>query len=689
MTDPIPNPAVPDAPPRWLAEAAFVAAILLSAALLFSVEPLVTRLALPRFGGSAAVWSVALVFFQGALLAGYAYAHLVIRYLPPRTGAVLHLLLLALAGAGLPLSLPDTSPQGAGEATHLLGLLVRAIGLPFVALSANAPLLQAWYARSHLRRAHDPYVLYAASNVGSFTALLAYPLVVEPLATLTQQRSLWSFGYAGLVLLIAVAALVARLPAGAPLPQPRVAWSGFARWVYLAAVPSAGLVAVTAHMSTDVAAAPFLWVVPLALYLLTFVLVFSTVGEAMIRGAQALLPVTLAGLAAVVGFQLRFGLLIDALLHLIGFFILALACHGRMATTRPATAGLTAFYLAMSLGGMIGGILAALVAPHVFSFVAEYPLVLIAAAGTIVGRVPRVATAALAVVVLSLGLFWPMAAGKRETHRSFFGVHTIEDTADGQIRTLRHGLEIHGAERLRDGQGRPVTGKPVPLAFYHEDSPISEAIDAVRAAKGGGALRIGVIGLGTGAIACLAELHDSIDFYEIDPVVIDIARNRDKFRYLSECAPRAGIITGDARQTLAQSSATYDMLIVDAFSSDAIPLHLLTREAFTIYRDRVGATGLVLIHISNDHLKLNDIVASTARTLDLEVLINDEEEDPDKRRAFLFQPAVVALARSDAAFGALARSDDWVEPPEEAGVRPWSDDFSNLLAAVLARRAER
>jgi hypothetical protein len=659
----------------------FLAATVLSAALLFLVEPMVAKMLLPRFGGSAAVWSVAIVFFQAALLAGYLYAHALIRWLPAGIAGWVHLAVLAAGCLALPIGV-GIGTAGASPTVAVLLALLMAVGLPFVALSANAPLLQALYARSGGEGRRDPYPLYAASNAGSLVALLAYPFLIEPATALSVQTRLWAAGYAGLIAVIAAALVFGRPFTGGPVVE-RMLDRRWPRWAGLALVPSAGLVAVTAHISVDVAAAPFLWVVPLALYLATFVLAFSGRGRTWLGLARAALPVLLILVAAVQGFGLRFGFLPDVALHLATFFVLALVFHGMLAACAPEPEALTSYYVALSAGGLIGGVASALVAPAVFSFVAEYPLVLVAAAFAAPWRM-AVVPAVAALIVLP-GLLAP-SAQERITRRSFYGVHALEVTPGGTFRVLKHGQEIHGAVRLRNADGAAVTGRPKPLTYYDEQGPISWAIDAARQRKGG-PIRIAAVGLGAGSMACLQEPGDSIDFYEIDPEIIRIARDPGLFGFLNACAPQAPVIEGDARLTLAASAAQYDILIIDAFSSDAIPAHLLTREAMATYMQRIAPGGILVMHISNNHLRLNEIVAATAQSLDLKTRIFDEYEDDDHAEMVL-QPTVAAIARSDADFGALARAEEW--PPAEPGpkVRPWSDDYSNLLAAIIAKARE-
>src|SRR5215831_3143804 len=396
-------PAAPRA--RGLLLASFIAAIFLSAALLFMVEPLFTKMVLPRFGGSPSVWSVAIVFFQAALLAGYAYAHVLTRYAAGRASVIIHLALMAVACLALPLSIAAGwgRPPAVGEEFWLIGLFAASIGLPFFALAANSPLLQAWFARTDHPDASDPYFLYAASNVGSFLALVSYPLAIEPFVRLSDQARYWSVGFYVLIALIAAcgvllwrspvkspAAAGADAAADAPFTSPPT-WRGAAFWVAQAAVPSALLVAVTAHISTDVGAFPLLWVLPLALYLLTFVIVFARrpiIPHWLVVAVQPVFVIALIGVIiadpiksvftghADFVFQPVKTIVGQIAVHVVVFFVCALMCHGELARTRPAPRYLTAFYLWMSLGGVIGGIAAGLLAPQVFDWVAEYPILL-------------------------------------------------------------------------------------------------------------------------------------------------------------------------------------------------------------------------------------------------------------------------------------------------------------------------
>ena len=525
--------------------ATFGTAIFVSAALLFAVQPMFTKMVLPRFGGAPSVWSVAIVFFQAALLAGYAYAHVLTRYAVVRMAVVIHVAVMIAAACTLPLAIARGwgRPPAVGEEFWLIGLFAASIGLPFFALSANAPLLQAWFARTGHPSAKDPYFLYAASNVGSFLALLSYPVLIEPYVRLGDQSGSWSIGFVVLIALIAgCGALLWRSPARLPdaagdetAEAAPPSWREAATWVALAAVPSGLLVAVTAHISIDVAAVPLLWVLPLALYLLTFIIVFARrpiIPHWLVVDAQ---PLFIIGFIAVVVFEGVKTIVGLIAVHLVVFFVCALMCHGELARRRPPAKYLTGFYLWMSAGGMIGGIAVALVAPHTFTWVAEYPILIALAvlcrpglalpksialrcalAGMIVAGVAVLvwwtnSTAIMTeatfrhvvfALLLLCVLFWraplPFAAivafaliaahvvfeqqGSMAV-RSFFGIFKVVESSDGRFRILQHGTTMHGAQRIRDENGQPVTGPPEPLLYYFDGSAIAQTIDAVRELK--------------------------------------------------------------------------------------------------------------------------------------------------------------------------------------------------------------
>ncbi len=743
---PAPSAAVSSVSPRLLL-IVYTAAIFLSAALLFAVQPLFAKMVLPRLGGSPAVWSVAMVFFQAVLLLGYAYAHLITRILPGRYSVFIHLAVMAIATLALPLSIAAGwgRPPDDGEAMWLLGLFGMSIGLPFFALSANGPLLQAWFARTGHPDAKDPYFLYAASNVGSFLALLSYPFLIEPFSRLGQQTFGWSAGFYVLIALLAVSGVLMlrsrnALPDIADDAGAAPSWREALTWMTLAAVPSGLLIAVTAHISTDVAASPFLWVIPLALYLVTFVIVFQS---------RPVLPhswMTLIQPAAIILLVVWYAMapsddIIWALVvNIAGFFVLAMVCHGELARRRPPARYLTAFYLWLSLGGVIGGIFAGLIALRLFSWVAEYPLLIVAAALCRPGwSRPRgwldsvflAGVVALALAMLAAAKIWRVElyetefnfyvgllllaafavqratlkfatlvalafvftlqfgadSGERDFVRSFFGVHKVVEVDDGQYRVLKHGTTEHGAQRIRDARGQPVTGRPQVLTYYHDQSPMAQGLKAAREKKGA-PIRIAVVGLGTGSLACQIKPGDRLDYYEIDPAVVRIARDPKRFSYLSSCAPDVKIIVGDARLTLADAAdGQYDILIVDAFSSDAIPTHLLTKEAMTIFAKKIAPTGMVLMHVSNKHMSLAPVVAGIAQANGLVALTSEGDEGNDDNE-HKFSSTVVAVARSEADFGALATSDEWDTEEPDPKDWVWTDDYSNVIGAMIRMMRE-
>ena len=731
--------------------AIYTAAIFTSALLLFSVQPLFTKMVLPRLGGSPAVWSVAMVFFQSLLLGGYAYAHYLMTLKSRVIPVVIHLVLLLGAFLTLPLSISEGwgTPPGSGYALWLLGLFAVSIGLPFFALAANNPMLQAWFVRTGHPDGPDPYFLYASSNIGSFLALLSYPVLLEPIFTLHTQNLMWTAGYGLLIALIAGCGVVmVRSPQTAQVIAETTGenveaptWSTRARWIFLAAVPSGLLIAVTAHISTDIAAAPLLWVLPLSLYLLTWVLVFQSRPLFPHAAALRLQPLAIAGVMILlaVGGEQNLPLTLGG--HQLCFFVIAMACQGELARTRPPARYLTGFYVALSFGGMVGGLFAGLVAPYAFSWIAEYPILLALAAlcrpvttrevrggvglwavaaaaaiglivmayrtGTLVETLETyrvwlvagvAAIAALLVLVFGLGRWkfaalvmlglvlirvYPADEGRVETVRSFFGVHKIVVTPGGQYHVLMHGTTIHGAEKFQNDDGTPVTGKPEAISYYHKDGGIGRAIAAIRERKGG-PLRVAVIGLGAGTLTCQSEPGESWKFFEIDQSMIDTARDPKYFTFVSACQPDLQPVLGDARLTFAKEpDGAYDLIVVDAYSSDAIPIHLATEEAMAIYKSKLAEHGSVLMHVSNRHLELASVVVGIADANGLKSWVYNEDSGRDGE--YIFTTEVVLSARDEADVGQLASDDKWALTAATEGQRVWTDDYSNVLGAVWRR----
>ena len=734
--------------------AVFAGALFLSALLLFAVQPLFAKMVLPRLGGAPSVWAVSLCFFQAALLAGYCYAHVLSRFFSRRGGLLAHLALLAGAALTLPVGLPAGAEPQAGEPYFwLLGILTLGVGVPFFAVSANAPLLQSWFARSGHPHAPDPYFLYGASNFGSLIALLAYPVALEPAVGLSMQARLWTGGFVLLALLIAVCGVLS-IARGTPtaaavcedddLDAPSLVWSQRARWVALAFVPSGLLVAFTGYLTADLASVPFLWVIPLALFLATFILAFR---ERSLLSHQRLLkaqPILVAGAFLAQSALGGGGWLLTVAIGFGAFFVTAMVCHRELYDCRPAARHLTEFYVWISLGGVLGGTFAALLAPQLFNAVYEFPILLVlglacrpglAAAladrGEITAgsRWPLMLLAVVAAIALGLALFGapdilnrivvlpplavaallmlatreqpfrllayatvggltllllPSALSRGTAERSFFGIHRVLLEGGGSLRVLMHGTTIYGAERIRDKSGNPIT-HPLPATYFHPRSPLARGVAAARqvGAKPAGGLVVGIVGLGAGSMSCHSRPEESWRFYEIDPVVVKIAHDVRHFTFLSRCRPSADVVMGDARLSLAREPAgRFDYLVIDAFSSDAIPVHLLTREAIALFLHKLAPEGILALHISNRHLDLPAVAAATALAVPgtFAALVIDRPTFEDDGAP----SDVMFVTKSESAIAPiLAWSDGKLVT--EAKTAPWTDDYSNVPAAIWRR----
>lgn len=716
----------------------FVVTSFMGAALIFLVQPMFARMATPLLGGAPAVWNVSLVCFQAALLAGYAYAHALSRLKSGRIQLIIHACVLLVGFACLPLHMSDAmgEPDANNPVWWLIGTFVISIAPPFAALSATAPLIQHWYARSGLSDAADPYHLYAASNLGSLLGLAAYPLVVEPFARLTEQTSFWTLGYAALALCLLYAGwTVSRAGIGDASEASRPAeaaqaltWRERLMWLALAFAPSSLLVGVTSHITTDVAAAPFLWAPPLIIYLLTFVIAFSR--KPLVPHSIALMTAPLA--AALVALSLS-GVMPKSLplamgADLFALFAIALACHGALTARRPHASHLTQFYLIMSLGGVLGGAFNALLAPVIFDSVIEYPLMLIVSLGLLgVGaprparmtmiflaiaavallaaagfkianapvspllqlvlvvpgfaaiimsrRTPAGAAAALAMATPIAFMFQPMTTVSSE--RSFFGVVSVVDSPADNARYMLHGTTIHGSQSL--------TGDRLEArSYYSKGSPIGQAIQTFREAE-----RVGIVGLGIGGVACYARPGQAWTFFEIDPLVVDVALDSSRFTFMSECQPNAPILIGDARLKLAaMQGQTYDILLLDAFSSDSVPVHLVTREAMKIYFDRVGRDGVLIYNVSNRHIDLRPVLARTAATFGAATLTRRHFPSDEQKKRGVSPSEVVVVSLNSEAIERLRETGDWQSLSSDGG-RPWTDDYSNVVGAMLAKARQK
>lgn len=722
----------------------FTLTLFLSSSLLFLVQPMIGKMVLPLLGGTPAVWNTCMVFFQATLLAGYLYVHASTRWLRLQQQALVHVTLLVISFLALPIAVAaENDPPVTGTPIlWLLRVLILTVGIPFFLVSTSGPLLQRWFARTDHRSAGDPYFLSVAGNVGSIVALLAYPALLEPSLRLGEQTSLWTTGYAILVVLtVACYWLVyrqARLHGAAgdrpsqAVSEPAPLWTHRRRWIVLAFVPSSLLLGVTTYLTTDVAAVPLFWIVPLVIYLLTFALVFAK--RALVPHAVVVrvLPILVLPLASLIIFDSSLPAALQSPVHLATFFIAAMVCHGELARMRPHGRYLTEFYLCVSIGGVLGGLFNALLAPLLFTTVLEYPLALVLACALRPQRTGVLNTAAarrldvalpLAFGVFVLGVMFAfkgadskaplalvavyivpavicftfrprpirfalslgalmlasgayMSANEGVSHRgrSFFGVHRILHKPERNARYLVHGGIIHGVQRLDPSRRRE------PSTYFHETGPIGQAFATFHGPTA--KRRVGVIGLGVGTLAAYGEAGQDWTFYEIDPAIADLAANSRHFSFLADSPARTRVVLGDARISLTKEPPhAFDLLIVDAFSSDAIPVHLLTREALKLYWEKLDAHGVLAFHISNRYIDFAPLLAGLARDAGLVCLVQDDlllsaADMADEKTASRW----AVMARSAGDLGALAHDTRWHALPARPTTVAWTDDFSNPLA---------
>jgi SAM-dependent methyltransferase len=716
----------------------YVVTILTGSFLLFLVQPMIARMALPRLGGAPAVWNSAMLVYQALLLGGYAYAHALGR-LKPRRQAWVHLALLALAALMLPIGLiAAVPPADASPALWVPWLLAVSIGPLFFAVAAQAPLMQRWYASSE--GAADPYALYVASNLGSFAGLIAYPLVVEPLMTLRQQSWLWTIGYGLLALLVAACAvrLPGRAAVEAPVAEtPRPTGRQWLRWMLLAFVPSGLMLSTTTHLTTDIVAMPLLWVLPLGLYLLSFSVAFADnrrLVDALTTWAPLLMLVA-GGFAFADGSR---NPLPSAALGLLLLFTVAVVLHGAMYRLRPAADHLTSFYLAMSVGGALGGLFCALIAPLVFDWAYEHPILVVLAGGLIPQRalfgwterlwndsdqgrrlalwlppivvilsliaarliLPQLGNTGPIVALIAIVLLAVMAIGRRSVYlaclialmmsyggwvnlglsivaqartRSYFGIYTVIEA--GKTRRLSHGTTVHGIQNLTPGH------ETDPTSYYAPKSGVGLAMRLATTATS----RVGVVGLGAGTLACYARPGQDWRFYEIDPAIATIAEDRSRFTFLSRCLPHAPIVIGDARLSLAEAPVGgLDLLVIDAFSSDSVPMHLLTHEAFAVYQRALAPGGLLMIHISNRYIRLEPVLAGAAQAGGWAAALRDYQATPDDKAQNRATSMWVAMSHDPAALARLtsasaAEGNPWRPLNGRPGFAAWTDDHASIL----------
>lgn len=726
--------------------ALYTLTIFVGSALLFLVQPLIAKQLLPIFGGSPLVWNTSLLFFQTMLLLGYLYAHLSIKWLGAQRQAYVHILLVALGLLVLPLHVPQAllaayknalanSPTSlmASPGPILLGMLLMSVGLPFFALAAGAPTLQRWFAQTDDPAAKDPYFLYQASNLASMVALLGYPLWFEKEFLLGQQSLYWSFGYGALIVLLGLCAVrLNRTEAREPAPneglKTTISRSDRATWIFVAAGPTAMLGGLTTFLTTNVSPIPLLWVLPLALYLITFVIAFS---NRLKRGYLFKYGATAATFVTVILMMLGKNNppVFIMPLHLAGYFLTALACHYELGRSRPSAEHLTEYYVWMSVGGMLGGLFSSLLAPVLFVQPFEYMasiVICFLAIGVAVRKeqpfkwldllYPAMAAGVVIVVeknwwygpheydwcyvallAMTIFSFRPIRLGLLLTgffglyvynnmtavqhifqQRSFFGMLDVrKETVKGTVlHKLVHGNTLHGGEFMSG----PLVNKPT--SYYSPQSGLGAAF-----ARLGNTPRfdhIAVVGLGTGTTASFGRSGQSIDYYELDPHVEAMARNRQLFTYISDSKASIRVFIGDARLRLNEApDGHYGLIVLDAFSSDAIPIHLLTREAVQMYFQKLAPDGILAVHISNRYLRLEPVCAAISRDLGMYgQRLFDRQIEVMLPTEFHFPSHWDLLTRNKAALDPVTNGDKRWENMDAPAARAWTDDYSNVLSAV-------
>ena len=712
--------------------ALFGCTIFAGSALVFLVEPMVGKMLLPLFGGTPAVWAVSLVFFQAVLLAGYAFAHWSMRMLPVRRQSLVQLGLLLVPLAFLPVAVRHGALSSSSDpALGLLGILVVSVGLPMFVVCTASPVLQRWFSEAGDEASRDPYFLYAASNAGSFLGLLAYPTLLEPRLTLTQQSQAWTVAYTGFAILTALCALrlLAAPRGGLAVAVPRIAavsltWRRRLRWIALAALPSSLMLGTTGYITTEIGSFPLLWVLPLAAYLISFVLAFARRQVLSLRVLSRSIAVsgTLV-VASILGVVLPIWAVVTV--HIVNLFLVSLLVHRRLALERPSTHYLTEYYLLLSVGGVCGGILTALVAPVVFTTILEYPIAIVLAlvlrphltrpgARYFSGRPELVRSLSVGVAmvvamiglsaaglmstplpfiaVVAVGLFAakppraalfpacvavlvliPTLIGQHALHteRTFFGVLRVERI--GTEHRFIHGTTLHGIENFASGR----LGEP--LSYYSRQGPIGQVFGKL----GDRIKSVGAIGLGAGTIASYGRPGGTFTFYEIDGAVARIASNPRYFTFLRDSKADVRIVVGDGRLKIAAApNRAYDLIVLDAFSSDSVPVHLLTREAVELYLHKLRPDGLLAFHISNNYLDLKPVVGGIARSLGDIALAQNYVPSPEQARRGASRSTWVVVARNESALAPLKNDPRWARLDQISGLPVWTDQFSNILSVM-------
>jgi SAM-dependent methyltransferase len=687
----------------------FASTIAVSAFLLFLVQPIVAKQILPWFGGSAAVWTTCMVFFQLVLLAGYFYSDLVINKLKPKAQALLHSLLVLVSLAFLPITASTSfKPTDADNPIgKILLLLLVTIGMPYFLLSTTGPLVQAWFSKASVGgdQTKKVYRLYALSNIASMLALVIYPPLIEPSSSAAQQSIGWSIAYVLFTLFVLACAFktsrvsllealhrdtTVTSTAIKGLSKPSLSLQGL--WLLLAALGSMLLLSITTHITQNVASIPFLWVLPLALYLITFILCFDGNGWYWRRTYSVLACLftilMIAGLTyrPTDGYGLEKGLLHieQALpLYLSGLFVLCMFCHGELVTRKPTTQHLTRFYLMVSLGGAVGGLLGGIAAPLFFDYYWEFPLALcaVAALGMVValGKLKFIAAAATLCCAMLYSTYNSFVRDDTlELSRNFYGTLRVKATApdsDPQARwRLMHGVITHG-EQFRAAQWRNLA-----TSYYGESSGIGRAIVGLRGdrALASTPQKIGLIGLGVGTIAAYGRASDTYRVYELNPEVLTLAQTR--FTYLSESAAKIETALGDARLVLEkEASQQFDVIAIDAFSSDSIPVHLITREAMAVYKHHIKPDGVIAFHISNRYLDLTGVTKQLADDIGMQAVLVSDDPGTD---SYLYRSDWVLISKNAQFTNSLIEKNVAKPLLETKTIKPWTDSFNNLFEVL-------
>ena len=732
---------------------AFFITLFCSALLMFYIQPLLGKILLPKLGGTPQVWNTCMVFFQAMLFAGYLHAHYTGLWLGLRGQAVIHIGLALAALLTLPIGIANLeAPDTAHPILWLMHTLVTSTGIPIFIISSTAPLLQKWFSNTHHPSAQDPYFLYVASNLGSLFALVSYPTLIEPFFDLQQQTKLISAGLIVLVIGLLTCATLFHTHYSQPIAERisedestenvSITWQQRLYWLLLSFIPSSLLLSVTTFITTDIAAVPFLWIVPLALYLLTFVIVFAQkplISHDDATRAQNFLVIFMCTLIFI---GLTTGVWIVLILHLLAFFATALVCHGRLVQSRPHSTHLTEFYLWLSLGGLVGGAFNALLAPLMFNQLFEYPLVLILAFLVrplsslksfrriqnskllmigliafffIVIEIIRekninssslmLALAWLLVIPTALGIIRvkgnPVRFGLGVTvvlistllaskvydtffhndanfvSRNFFGIYRVGYDEAKNVNVLKHGTTVHGS------QSRNPKLTTLPTTYYHPSGPFGDLFNALRDKFANG--NIAIVGLGAGALSCYGTKNSTWIYYEINPLVEEIARNPRYFTYLRDCPPKISVTINDARIGLQTApNHSYDLIVIDAFSSDAIPTHLLTREALRGYLEKLTPDGVLAIHISNRYLNLEAVVGNLAHDAGLVSRINKNSQAsmPISKDGLAYAASLALVARQEKDLGSIATNAGWKNLNFPANQRTWSDDYVNIFSVL-------